>query len=431
MTNNTTNGVRQSKLFTKTRKEAPTDEVSKNAEFLTRGGFVHKEMSGVYSYLPLGLRVLKKIENIIREEMNSVGGQEVLMSSFQPKENWEKTGRWEAMTDLYKVNDSSGREVALGPTHEEIVVPILKNYVSSHKDFPLAIYQIQNKFRMELRAKSGMLRGREFIMKDMYSFHTSKEDFENFYEKMKDVYKNIFQRAGIGHITYLTFASGGTFSKYSHEFQTITPAGEDTIYINKDSNVALNKEVMNDEVLDQLGLLADKDKLIEHKSIEVGNIFDLKTKYSEPFDLDFTDEKGQKNIVLMGCYGIGLGRLMGTVVEAMADDKGIIWPESIAPFTLHLLALGDDEAVLKEAEKVYETLMKNGIEVLFDDRLDISAGEKFADADLLGMPYRAVVSLRSIKESGIELKKRIEEKGKVVTLSELIKLLKPNSQRSV
>lgn len=414
--------MKQSKLFTKTRKEAPTDEVSKNAELLIRGGFVHKEMSGVYSYLPLGLRVLKKIENIIREEMNKVGGQEVLMSSFQPKDNWEKTGRWEMMTDLYKVGDSSGKEVALGPTHEEIVVPILKNFVSSHKDFPVAVYQIQNKFRMELRAKSGMLRGREFIMKDMYSFHTSKEDFEKFYEKMKDVYKTVFTRAGIGHLTYMTFASGGTFSKYSHEFQTITSAGEDTIYVDEESGTALNKEVMNDEVLSQLNL--QREKLVEHRAIEVGNIFDLKTKYSEPFDLSFTDPKGKKHIVLMGCYGIGLGRLMGTVVEVLADDKGIIWPKSIAPFSVHLLALSEDEMVLAEADKIYESLLKAGVEVLFDDRADTSAGEKFSDADLLGIPFRAVVSLRSLKEKGIELKKRNEEKGKIVTLDELLKILK-------
>ena len=417
--------MRQSKLFTKTRKEAPTDEVSKNAEFLIRGGFVHKEMAGVYSYLPLGLKVLRKIEKIIREEMNGAGGQEVLMSSFQPKDNWEKTGRWTAMDDLYKVIDSSNREVALGPTHEEIVVPILKNYATSYKDFPVAIYQIQNKFRMELRAKSGMLRGREFIMKDMYSFHTSQEDFENFYEKMKEVYKNIFSRVGIGHLTYLTFASGGTFSKYSHEFQTITAAGEDTVYIDEATGVALNKEVYNDEVLTQLNL--NKEKLVEHKAIEVGNIFDLKTKYSKPFDLSFTDEKGEKHVVLMGCYGIGLSRLMGTVVEALADDKGIVWPESIAPFSVHLLSLGEDENVLKEANKIYDSLIGAGVEVLFDDRTDLSAGEKFSDADLLGIPYRAVVSIRSLKENGIELKKRTEEKGKIVTLPELLKLLEPKS----
>jgi prolyl-tRNA synthetase len=421
--------MRQSKFFTKTRKEVSADEVSRNAELLIRAGFVHKEMAGVYSYLPLGLRVLRKIENIIREEMNNVGGQEVLMSSFQPKENWEKTGRWESMDDLYKVSDSSGREVALGPTHEEIVVPILKNYVSSHKDFPsnppLSIYQIQNKFRMELRAKSGMLRGREFMMKDMYSFHTSKEDFEEFYTKMQGVYKTIFNRVGIGHLTYMTFASGGTFSKYSHEFQTICSVGEDTIYVDEASNLALNKEVLNDEVLGQLNL--KKEKLVEQKSIEVGNIFDLKTKYSKPFDLSFTDTKGEKHIVLMGCYGIGLSRLLGTVVEVLSDDKGIIWPESIAPYAIHLLALGEDENVKKEAEKIYETLKKSGVEVLFDDRGGVTAGEKFADSDLFGIPLRVVVSARSIKEGGVEIKKRNEEKGKVVLLDELLKLCLKNS----
>jgi len=416
--------MRQSHLFTKTRRETPADEVSKNAELLIRGGFIHKELAGVYSYLPLGLRVLKKIENIIREEMDKVGGQEVLMSSFQPKENWEKTGRWKEMNDLYKVADSSGREVALGPTHEEIVVPILKNYVSSHRDFPVAIYQIQNKFRMELRAKSGILRSREFMMKDMYSFHTGTEDFENFYNKMKEVYKTIFNRVGIGHLTYMTFASGGTFSKYSHEFQTLASTGEDTIYIDETSGTVLNKEVFNDEVLTQLNL--QKEKLVEQKSIEVGNIFDLKTKYSAPFDLSFTDEKGEKHPVLMGCYGIGLGRLLGTVVEVLSDDKGIIWPESIAPFAVHLLVLGDDEETRAEANKIYKSLQKNNIEVLFDDRKEISAGEKFADADLLGIPYRAVVSARSLSEGGIEIKKRTEEKGKIVSENELLKLLKPN-----
>jgi len=414
--------MKQTQLFTKTKKESPADEISKNAEFLVRGGFVHKEMAGVYSYLPLGLRVLRKIENIIRDEMNKAGGQEVLMSSFQPKENWEKTGRWMGMTDLYKVADSSGREVALGPTHEEIVVPIFQNYISSYKDFPVAIYQIQNKFRMELRAKSGLLRGREFIMKDMYSFHTSKEDFEAYYLRMQSVYKNVFDRVGIGHLTYMTFASGGTFSKYSHEFQTITPAGEDTIYIDEASGTALNKEVFNDEVLTSLNL--EKEKLVEHRAIEVGNIFDLKTKYSAPFDLSFVDEKGEKHTVLMGCYGIGLGRLLGTVVEVLADDKGIIWPEAIAPYQVHLLGIGEDQEVWDEASKIYESLTEAGVEVLFDDRRDVSAGEKFSDADLLGIPQRAVISARSLKEKGIELKKRTEEKGKIVSGSELLTLLK-------
>ncbi|MFA7314843.1 MAG: aminoacyl--tRNA ligase-related protein [Candidatus Magasanikbacteria bacterium] len=411
--------MKQSQLFTKTKKEAPADEVSKNAQLLIRAGFVNKEMAGVYSYLPLGLRVLKKVENIIREEMDNAGGQEILMSSFQPKENWEKTGRWDTMDDLYKVGDSSKREVALGPTHEEIVVPILKNYASSYKDFPVVVYQIQNKFRMELRAKSGILRGREFIMKDMYSFHTSQEDFEKFYEKMKDVYKSIFERVGIGSMTYMTFASGGTFSKYSHEFQTVTLAGEDTIYVDEEKKIAVNKEVFNDEVLESLGL--KKEKLVEKRAIEVGNIFDLKTKYSKPFDLSFTDEKGQKHTVLMGCYGIGLSRLIGTVVEALSDDKGIIWPESIAPFQIHLVSLCSEEVDIKKADKLYESLKTKSLEVLYDDRIGVRAGEKFADSDLIGIPLRVIISPKTLANDSVEIKKRNEVDSKFVSITEFMK----------
>ena len=414
--------MKQSHLFTKTRREAPTDEVSKNAEFLIRGGFVHKEMAGVYSYLPLGLRVLKKIENIIREEMNKVGGQEVSMTALQNPELWKKTNRWsdEEVDAWFKTKLKNDTELGLGFSHEEPLVNLLTNFISSYKNLPLAIYQFQTKFRNELRAKSGILRGREFLMKDMYSFHASQEDFEKFYDQMKDVYKKVFQRVGIGHITYMTFASGGIFSKYSHEFQTLTPAGEDTIYLDEGSGVAVNHEVFTDEVLTSLGL--DKAKLVENKAIEVGNIFELKTRFSQPFDLSFTDEKGAKSTVLMGCYGIGLGRLLGTVVEALADDKGIIWPESIAPYQVHLLSLGEKKEVEKQADQLYEILTKAGVEVFFDDREGLSAGEKFADADLLGMPYRVVVSERSIKEGGVEVKKRTEEKGEIITADELLKM---------
>ena len=419
--------MRQSKLFTRTKKENPSDEVSKNAELLIRGGFIHKEMAGVYSYLPLGLRVLLNIENIIRDEMNKVGGQEVAMTALQNPELWKKTNRWddEIVDNWFKTKLKNENEIGLSFTHEEPLTNILASYVSSYKDLPLAVYQFQTKFRNELRAKSGILRGREFLMKDLYSFDFDEASFEKFYEKMKEAYKNIFQRVGIGHLTYMTFASGGYFSKYSHEFQTITSAGEDTIYIDEEKAIAVNKEVLNDEVLNSLGI--DREKLVEHRAIEVGNIFTLGTKYSEPLGLTYTDPKGEKKPVFMGSYGIGLGRLMGTVVEVLSDDKGIIWPENIAPFKVHLLVLGDDEKVITEVEKVYETLLKNNIEVLFDDRKDVSAGEKFADADLLGMPYRLVVSLRSIKENGIEFKKRTEEKGKVVVLTELLDLLKPSN----
>lgn len=426
-----TTGMKQSKLFTKTRKEAPADEVAKNAELLIRGGFIHKELAGVYAYLPLGLKVLNKIENIIREELNAVGGQEVSLTALQDPALWEKTNRWsdEVVDNWFKTKLKSGTELGLGFSHEEPLVNLLTNFISSYKDLPegtpLSIYQFQTKFRNELRAKSGILRGREFFMKDMYSFHTSKEDFENFYEKMKAVYKKIFERVGIGHVTYVTFASGGVFSKYSHEFQALTPAGEDTIYLDEATSMAVNQEVYTDEVLASLNL--KKEKLVEQKAIEVGNIFELKDRFSKPLDLSFTDEKGEKHNVLMGCYGIGLGRLLGTVVEVLSDDKGIVWPESIAPFQIHLLSLGEGENVLEEASKVYEALVKNKIEVLFDDRAGLSAGEKFADSDLLGIPLRAVVSERSLKEGGIEIKKRTEEKGKIVTLDELTKLCSINS----
>jgi len=423
--------MRQSKLFTKTQREAPADEMSKNAELLTRGGFIHKEMAGVYTFLPLGLRVLKKIENIIREEMNKVGGQEISMTALQNPELWKKTNRWddEAVDTWFKTKLKNDTELGLGFSHEEPLVNLLSNFISSYQDLPsetpLAIYQFQTKFRNELRAKSGILRGREFLMKDMYSFHRSEEDFEKFYNKMKDVYKNIYKRAGIGHITYLTFASGGVFSKYSHEFQTITPAGEDTIYVDEASGIAVNKEVFNDKVLKNLGLL--KDKLSEQRAIEVGNIFELKERFSKPFDLSFKDDKGKKHVILMGCYGIGLSRLLGTVVEVLSDDKGIVWPGEIAPFQVHLLSLGEKEEVKKQADELYDTLMHSGVEVLYDDRAGVLAGEKFADADLLGMPYRVVLSERSIKEDGVEIKKRNEEKGKVISEKELLKILEPKA----
>jgi len=415
--------MRQSKLFTKTRKEAPADEVSKNAELLTRGGFIHKEMAGVYTYLPLGLRVLKKIEDIVREEMNAIGGQEISMTALQDPEIWKKTDRWsdEKVDVWFKTKLKNDTEIGLGCTHEEPITNMMTNFISSYRDLPTFAYQFQTKFRNELRAKAGILRGREFLMKDMYSFCKDETEHNEFYEKSKVAYMNVYKRVGLGHITYIVFSSGGMFSKYSHEFQTITSVGEDIIYLDENKGIAVNKEVLNDEVLESLGL--KRENLVEHKAIEVGNIFTYGKRYSEPLNLTFTDEKGEKHPVFMGAYGIGLSRLMGTVVETLSDDKGIVWPESIAPFSVHLLQLGEDENVSKEANKIYDSLIGAGVEVLFDDRLDLSAGEKFSDADLLGIPFRAVVSMRSLKENGIELKKRTEEKGKIVTLQELIEIV--------
>lgn len=423
--------MKQSQLFTKTKKEAPKDEASINAQLLIRAGYIDKLMAGVYSFLPLGWRVMKKIEQIIKEEVEAIGGQEVFMPTLQPKENWTTTGRWDAMDDLYKVKDKSDREFALGPTHEEVVVPLVKKYISSYKDIPFSAYQIQNKFRMELRSKSGLLRGREFLMKDLYSFHLDEKNLDDYYEKAKKAYFKIFKRAGLGDNTYLTFASGGLFSKYSHEFQTVCEAGEDIIYICKNPigkptasngarcNLAINKEIFNEQkVCPECG---GKD-FEEKKSIEVGNIFKLMTKYSEPFNLKVKNEKGEDVTLIMGCYGIGLSRLMGTIVEMFHDDKGIIWPISVSPFQAHLIEVGSEKLeVRKKAEEAYELLQDNGIEVLYDDR-DVSAGEKFADSDLIGIPNRIIVSEKSIAAGGFEFKKRNEKEGRIISNQQLLKM---------
>ena len=342
---------------------------------------------------------------------------ELFMSSLHPKEPWEKTGRWKDLDVLYKVTDSLERESALGPTHEEIVVPLTKHFISSYKDLPFSVYQFQNKFRMELRAKSGILRGREFIMKDLYSFHKDEEQLKEFYEKMKDVYKKVFQSLGIGDRTYLTFASGGSFSEFSHEFQTLSPEGEDTIYLCEKCSIAINKEIIKEQTTCPKCGSGD---LKEERSIEVGNIFELKTKFSDPFSLVYKDEKGENKPVLMGCYGIGIGRVMGTVAEVLSDKDGLVWPQSIAPFKVHLVELGgDDEEVNAFAKNIYEYLQKNGVSVLYDDRKDVRAGEKFADSDLLGMPHRIVISKKTLEAGKLELKERKTGEVKMINQNDL------------
>ncbi|MFH1769393.1 MAG: aminoacyl--tRNA ligase-related protein [Parcubacteria group bacterium] len=409
-----------SQLFTRTRKEAPKDEVAKNAQLLIRGGFVHKEMAGVYSYLPLGLRVLNKIENIIREEMNVIGGQEVEMTVLQNKELWDLTDRWsdETVDAWFKTQLKSGSEVGLGFTHEEPLAAVMREHVNSYKDLPKYVYQIQTKFRKEFRAKSGILRGHEFLMKDLYSFNKTMEEQDAFYEQAKQAYMNIFNRCGIGEETFITFASGGVFSKYSHEFQTLCNAGEDTIYLDRKKKLAVNKEVYNDEALKEAGV--DEDEVKEEKAIEVGNIFKLGTKYSEALGLVFTDEAGESKPVIMGSYGIGLGRLMGTVVEVLSDDKGIVWPETIAPFKVHLIAL---EGVEAEADKLYDDLIDHGIEVIYDDRSDKAPGEKFADADLIGCPIRLVMSKKTVEDDSVEIKKRRSETVENIKLTKIVEVL--------
>ncbi len=398
--------MRQSQLFTKTRKDAPKDEVSKNAQLLIRAGFIHKEMAGVYSFLPLGLRVMNKIEQIIREEMNAIGGQEITMTALQNPEIWKKTDRWDdAKIDVwFKTKLKNDTEVGLGFTHEEPLTQIMTEYIRSFRDLPVYIYQFQTKFRNEIRAKSGIMRGREFLMKDLYSFSKDGAGHTEFYEKAKQAYANIFNKVGLGDKTYVTFASGGSFSKYSHEFQTVTEAGEDIIYIDEKKKLAINKEVLNDEVLADLGI--NRADLVEKKSVEVGNIFSLGTKFSEAFGLSYVNEKGDNIYTIMGSYGIGPARVMGTIAETLSDDKGLIWPESVSPFAVHLISIEDKDGKVKiEAEKIYKKLTEKRIEVLYDDR-DLRAGEKFADSDLIGIPKKIIISEKTLANESIEIKNR-------------------------
>lgn len=413
--------MKQSTLATKTLREAPKDEESQNAILLTRAGFIDKLAAGIYSFLPLGLAVLRKIENIIREEMIAVGGQEILMPALQPKENWDKTGRWNNFDALLKLKAFGDKNFALGPTHEEIISPLAKKLVLSYKDLPFALFQIQTKFRNEARAKSGLLRTREFSMKDLYSFHADQADLDKYYEKLTAAYTKLFDRFGLGKKTYLTLASGGTFSKYSHEFQTLCEAGEDIIYVCQNcENLAINDEI---KVENPACPACGGMEFEKAKAIEVGNIFKLGTKYSEPFDLKFKDQNGQEQIVIMGCYGLGPTRVMGAIVETSHDDKGIIWPENVAPYKYHLLALGDSKEVKKAADELYEKLIGNNFEVLYDDR-ELAAGQKFAEADLIGLPWRLVVSEKTLKEKSVEIKKRDSNETKLIKADKILKQLK-------
>ncbi len=411
--------MRQSKIFIHTKKESPKDEVSKNAQLLIRAGFIHKEMAGVYSFLPFGLRVLNKIIQIIREEMNKVGGQEVLLASLQDKALWETTDRWddEKVDVWFKTKLKNGTDLGLAVTHEEPMTRMLTQHISSYRDLPLLTYHFQTKFRNEVRAKSGIMRMREFLMKDLYSFARTLEEHNTLYTSIRGAYKTVFERVGLGDVTYPTFASGGIFSKYSEEFQTVSDAGEDIIYVDEMSGQALNVEVLNDEVLADLGL--KRENLVEKKSIEVGNIFSLGTRFSEPLGLTYKNEKGESLPVIMGSYGIGPARVMGTIAEVLSDDLGLVWPESVAPFRVHLLSLGADE----KATEIYEILTQAGVEVLYDDR-DMRAGEKFSESDLLGIPYRVVVSKRSVELGKVEIKKRTEKESEERTFEELISFFK-------
>ncbi len=410
--------MRQSFLFTKTIKETPRDETSFNAQALIRAGMIDKVSAGVYTFLPLGLRVHNKICQIVREEMNAVGGQEILMPALTPKELWQTTKRWDNFDALFKLEGANKKEYALGATHEEIITPLAKKYIFSYKELPVYVYQIQTKFRNEPRAKAGLIRGREFSMKDLYSFHIDKKDLEDYYEVVKEAYFKIMARCGLKEITYLTFASGGAFSKYSHEFQTLAKNGEDTIHLCEKCQVAVNQEIIEEQ---KTCPRCGSEDLHSKKAIETANIFKLGTRFSNDFGFFYSDIQGEKKLVEMGCYGIGPSRIMGAVAEVFHDSKGIKWPREIAPFQAHLVSLasGNDE-VAKKADGLYQKLQKENIEILYDDRKDRSAGEKFADADLIGLPARLVISEKTLAEKAVEVKKRGSDKVKMVKWEEVL-----------
>ena len=411
--------MRLSKNFTRTIKQAPADEVARNAQLLIRAGYVHKTMAGVYSYLPLGLKVVENIKQIVREEMNKIDSQELVMSTLQSKELWQETGRWsDELVDVwFKSHLQDGTEVGFGWTHEEPIVDLLRNYLKSYKDLPISVYQFQNKLRNELRAKSGIMRGREFVMKDMYSVHASKEDLDKYYNAAIEAYKRCYDRFGIGDETYVTFASGGAFTKFSHEFQTICDAGEDYIYLHRSKNIAVNEEVL-DEAVKELGI--DRSELERVKTAEVGNIFNFGTQKSEEMRLVFTDADGVEQYAYMGSYGIGITRVMGVIVEKFADDKGLIWPENIAPAKVYLVQIGSQSRAT--ADELYQKLQSAGIETIYDDR-DERPGVKFADAELLGIPYRVTVSDRLLDDGKWEVSTRQTGEQRLLTADELLATL--------
>ena len=414
--------MRRSQSFVKTRREAPADETAKNAQLLIRACYIHKEMAGVYSYLPLGMRVIDNIKQIVREEMNAVGGQEMLLSTLQHPHIWKATDRWEddKVDVWFKAALGEGSEVGFGWSHEEPMTRLMTQYINSYKDLPVYTYQFQNKLRRELRSKSGLLRGREFIMKDLYSFTANREEHDKFYALAEEAYHKVYQRLGIGEITYKTFASGGPFAKFSHEFQTIADIGEDTVFLSEAKKLAVNQEVLSDEVLAELSL--NRDELTEKKAVEVGNIFTFGARYSEPLGLFYTDEKGVQQPVFAGSYGIGISRLAGLLAELFADDKGLVWPAAVAPYSVYLVRLGDEPQVTEAADKLYDQLTQAKIGVIYDDR-DERAGEKFADADLMGVPVRIVVSAKTVTANAYEIKPRNQDNSQQVALDQLEKTL--------
>jgi len=408
-----------SRMGAKPEKTVSKESESINHQLLVQAGFVRQLMAGVYTYLPMGLMVLRKISQIVREEMDKIEGEEILMPMLHPAEIWKKSGGWDSVDVLFKLKSRTDKEYALGQSQEEVVTPLMKEFIHSYKDLPRATYHIQWKFRDELRAKSGILRGREFLMKDMYSWHESQEDFDSYYEKVKAAYIEVFKRLGLD--AKVTEASGGAFTeKVSYEFEVLTEAGEAHILYCDNCDYCVNVDDITTFSVGDTCPRCGKEKLKSAKAAEVGNVFDLGQKYSKAFDMSVVGKNGENIFPIMGCYGIGISRTMGVIVEKFHDDKGMIWPKSVAPFLVHLVDLQQNE----KAGEVYETIKKAGIEVLWDDREGVSAGEKFADADLIGCPVRVVISQRSLDKGGVEVKMRQSSESEIISAEKIVDFLK-------
>lgn len=407
--------MKYSELFGKTLKNAPREAERVSHKLLIRGGFIDRQLvAGVYTLLPLGWRVYKKIENIIREEMNKIGAQELSLPSLQPRELWLRSDRWDHMDPpLFKLKDRHDKDLLIAPTHEEVITDLVGRFVNSYKDLPLALYQIQNKFRNEMRPTGGLMRVREFVMKDLYSFHASEEDLDDYYHLVIESYKNIFNCCGF-HAKIVEASSGTIGGDESHEFMMICGSGEDKITYCTKCDWAANIVKSHSEKCPKCGSLTELAN-----SVENGHAFKLGTKYSMAMGAFFTDQYGKKKPITMGCYGIGLGRLISTVVEEHHDDRGIIWPDSLAPFSVHLVDLNLPE----RGEEIYTVLKNFGINVLWDDRQGVTPGEKFADFDLIGIPLRLVISETTGDQ--VEFKRRDEETRDILTLEEIVERLRP------
>ena len=409
--------MRASRFYISTLKEAPAEAELISHKLMIRAGLIRRLGSGLYSWMPMGLKILRKIESIIRLKMNKSGAIELLMPAIQPAELWEESGRWDVFgPQMLKIKDRHDRLFCFGPTHEEVITDIVRTEINSYKQLPINFYQIQTKFRDEIRPRFGVMRAREFLMKDSYSFHTDIDCLKNTYEDMYKTYSEIFEAIGL-NFRAVQADNGAIGGDGSHEFHVLADSGEDELVYSEETDFAANSEVAKDH--------PDRDKFKTCRGIEVGHIFQLGTKYSEAMKAEFIDESGKPKPLLMGCYGIGVSRIVAAAIEQGHDEKGIIFPSSIAPFEVILTPIGynKSEGVKKSTDSIYNELLGLGFDVLLDDR-GLRPGVMFSEAELLGIPHRITISDKTIEAKKVEYKKRETQESELIDLKSLEKYLK-------